>query len=73
MAAPRFYARADILKVVPRSYPTIWQWMREGRFPLGRQMGDKTVWFADEVDDWLRDLPVRKYKPIAKKTKKRAP
>ena len=45
-----------------RSYPTIWAWMRAGKFPRARIVGGKSMWLTSEVDAWLAALPVRKLK-----------
>ena len=44
------------------SYPTIWSWMRAGRFPRSRVVGGKSMWRSDEVQLWLDALPVRPLK-----------
>jgi predicted DNA-binding transcriptional regulator AlpA len=44
------------------SYPTLWSWMRAGRFPRSRVVGGKSMWRSDEIQCWLDDLPVRKLK-----------
>ena len=44
------------------SYPTLWSWMRAGRFPRSRVVGGKSMWRSDEVQAWLDALPVRRLK-----------
>jgi predicted DNA-binding transcriptional regulator AlpA len=44
------------------SYPTLWTWMRAGRFPRSRVVGGKSMWRSDEVQAWLDTLPVRRLK-----------
>jgi predicted DNA-binding transcriptional regulator AlpA len=44
------------------SYPTLWQWMRDGRFPRSRIVGGKSMWLSTEIDAWLAGLPVRPLK-----------
>jgi len=44
------------------SYPTLWSWMRAGRFPRSRVVGGKSMWRSDEVQLWLDALPVRPLK-----------
>jgi len=41
------------------SYPTLWSWMRAGRFPRSRVVDGKSMWRSDEVQVWLDALPVR--------------
>jgi predicted DNA-binding transcriptional regulator AlpA len=56
----------EILALTGVSFPTIWSWMRQGRFPRSRVVGagrsSKSVWLSNEVEAWLRELPVRKLK-----------
>jgi prophage regulatory protein len=60
-----FLSKAQVLKKVSATWPTVWKWCREGRFPKPRALGpNKTVWLEHEVNDWIRAQPIRKYKPI---------
>jgi predicted DNA-binding transcriptional regulator AlpA len=63
----RLLQRAEVLRLTGVSYPTLWQWMRAGKFPRARHFGKsrgkgKSVWRSDEIDQWLADLPVRRLK-----------
>jgi len=61
-----FLSKAQVLKKIPITAPTLWSWCREGKFPRPRAISpNKTVWLASEVDEWMRARPHRKYKPIA--------
>lgn len=55
---PRFLSKAEVLQKVGRTYPTLWQWMREGKFPRARQCGARSVWLAHEVDEWMLNVPL---------------
>jgi predicted DNA-binding transcriptional regulator AlpA len=36
------------------SFPTLWKWMRAGKFPRARTVGDlKSVWLDSEVEAWM--------------------
>jgi predicted DNA-binding transcriptional regulator AlpA len=59
---PRLLNRAEVVARVGVSFPTLWAWMRKGKFPRSRQIGNSSRWLSDEVDDFLRALPVRKLK-----------
>jgi predicted DNA-binding transcriptional regulator AlpA len=62
---PRLLRKRDILEISGVSYQTIWQWMRDGKFPRSRVTAGKsssTVWRSDEVQAWIDNLPVRKLK-----------
>jgi predicted DNA-binding transcriptional regulator AlpA len=64
----RLLTRAEVLQRVPVTFPTIWSWMREGKFPSARHMGVKTFWLESEVSAWIRGLPFREYKPLKQAT-----
>jgi prophage regulatory protein len=41
------------------SFPTIWKWMRAGKFPRARTIGDlKSVWLESEIQAWMSALPL---------------
>ena len=57
-------SKAQVLKKVPVTEPTLWAWVRAGKFPKPRDISpNKTVWVEAEVDAWIRAQPVRNYKP----------
>ena len=61
-----FLSKAQVLKKIPITAPTLWSWCREGKFPRPRAISDnKTVWIEAEVDAWMQARPLRTYKPIA--------
>jgi predicted DNA-binding transcriptional regulator AlpA len=58
----RLISQMEVCDRAGKTYPTIWQWIRDGRFPAGREVGGRTMWLESEVDDWMNGLPVRKLK-----------
>jgi len=59
-----FLSKAQILKKIPITGPTLWAWVRAGKFPRPRAISpNKTVWVAAEVDAWMQQRPFRSYKP----------
>jgi prophage regulatory protein len=58
----RLMTKAEVLAVANVSYPTIWQWQRDGKFPRSRVVGGQSMWRSDEVSAWLEGLPVRRLK-----------
>jgi prophage regulatory protein len=60
-----FLSKAQVLKKIPVTAPTLWAWVRKGKFPRPRAIFNKTVWVAAEVDAWMQARPHREYKPIA--------
>lgn len=61
--AVRLLTKAEVLDRVGLSFPTVWQWMREGKFPRSRVLSsNKSVWIEFEISKWIASLPVRKLK-----------
>jgi prophage regulatory protein len=59
-----FLSKAQVLKKVPVTPPTLWSWVRQGKFPKPRDISpNKTVWLESEVDAWIKAQPIRNYKP----------
>ena len=58
----RLLSRVEVLDRVGVSYPTLWGWMRAGRFPRSRELGGKVCWIASEVESWMKSLPKTRLK-----------
>jgi prophage regulatory protein len=59
-----FLSKQQVLKRIPITAPTLWSWVRAGKFPRPRAISpNKTVWLASEIDAWMRARPLRNYKP----------
>lgn len=58
----RLLSKAQVLARVPVTFPTLWAWQRQGRFPRARVVGGKSCWIESEVDAWIAALPVRPLK-----------
>jgi predicted DNA-binding transcriptional regulator AlpA len=54
--------KREVCTIVNATFPTIWQWMKDGKFPRSRIAGGRSVWRSDEIDAWLAGLPVRPLK-----------
>ena len=59
-----FLSKRQVLARIPITGPTLWHWSRTGKFPAPRFIGSRTVWIADEVDEWMRSRPRRNYKTV---------
>ena len=59
-----FLSKQQVLKKIPITAPTLWAWVRAGKFPRPRAIFNKTVWVAAEVDAWMQARPHREYKRI---------
>ena len=60
----RFINKKQMLARVGASYPSIWQWMREGKFPRSRELGGKAAWLESEIEAWIVNRPIRRLKAI---------
>src|SRR5262249_28285962 len=63
---PRLLTKAEGLKRVPFTHPTLWAWMRKGLFPGARQVFGKTCWVESEITAWIEGQPIRPFKGDAK-------
>jgi prophage regulatory protein len=55
-------SKAEVLSAVGVTYPTIWQWMNEGRFPRSVSIGARCAWRTCEIEAWIAALPLRELK-----------
>jgi predicted DNA-binding transcriptional regulator AlpA len=55
----RYIFKAEVIKLVGFTHPTLWRWMREDppAFPMSFDIGGKTAWRQDEVEAWLASRP----------------
>jgi predicted DNA-binding transcriptional regulator AlpA len=59
--------KSEVLRIAGDvSFPTIWQWMRDGKFPRSRVVGGQSMWLSSEIDEWLSNLPIRRIKGDAR-------
>jgi predicted DNA-binding transcriptional regulator AlpA len=58
----RLLDRHEVCAIVGVSYVTLWNWMREGRFPRSRVAGGKVKWLESEINDWVNSLPLSQLK-----------
>ena len=66
-APVRLLTKAEVLHIAGVSFPTLWSWMRAGKFPRARISAgggskSKSVWRSDEVEKWIDNLAVRPLK-----------
>ena len=60
--AVRLLSKPEVMAITGTSYPTIWQWMRDGKFPRSRIHGGRSMWLSTEIHDYLAGLPLRPLK-----------
>jgi predicted DNA-binding transcriptional regulator AlpA len=58
--AVRLLDKATVMAIASASFPTIWAWMRDDKFPRSRIVNGRSMWLSTEIDGWLAGLPVRK-------------
>jgi predicted DNA-binding transcriptional regulator AlpA len=58
----RLLSKAEVCHRVGKTFPTIWQWMQEGKFPRARDNHGVPGWLDSEVSAWIRGLPLKPYK-----------
>lgn len=55
------YATPPIAPLVPISRSTLWEWVKEGKFPKPVKLGPKTTgWRVADVRDWLEKFSLGK-------------
>jgi len=60
--ASTFLSKKEVLRRIPITGPTLWNWSRTGKFPAPRYIGSRTVWVESEVIAWMKSRPTRNYK-----------
>jgi predicted DNA-binding transcriptional regulator AlpA len=58
----RLISKPEVLDRVGVTFPTVWNWMRENKFPRSRMVNGKTVWLSSEIDQWIADRPASRLK-----------
>ena len=58
----RLLDKPEVMAIAGVSFPTIWTWMRDGKFPRSRIVGGKSMWLSTEIEAWIAALPVRRLK-----------
>jgi predicted DNA-binding transcriptional regulator AlpA len=58
----RLLSKHDVVAITGLSFPTLWAWMRDGKFPRSRIVGGKSMWLYSEIHAWVAALPVRPLK-----------
>jgi predicted DNA-binding transcriptional regulator AlpA len=54
--------KREVCTIVNATFPTIWKWMKVGKFPRSLAVSGRSMWRADEIDAWLTGLPIRPLK-----------
>jgi predicted DNA-binding transcriptional regulator AlpA len=59
---PRLLEKTEVCAIAGASFPTLWLWMRAGKFPLARVVGGKSKWLSSDIEAWMASLPIRRLK-----------
>jgi|SRR5258708_6755098 prophage regulatory protein len=55
---PRLLSRQEVVDRIGVTYPTLWAWMRAGRFPRSVHLSStKVAWFENEIEEYIASLP----------------
>jgi prophage regulatory protein len=60
---PRLIYKTEVCDRVGKTFAALWNWMRDGKFPMAREVGGQIAWLESEVDAWIENRPQRQYKP----------
>lgn len=59
----RLLTKGEVLELIGVTYPALWSWIRDGKFPPGRSIGfgkrGHVAWIEQEVFDWIASRPPR--------------
>jgi predicted DNA-binding transcriptional regulator AlpA len=59
----RLLTKGEVLALIGVSYPALWGWIRDGKFPAGRSIGfgkrSHVAWVESEVAEWIANRPLR--------------
>ena len=70
---PRLLSKAEVLRLVPVSYPSLWAWMKRGEFPRPRKLSpcsNRIGWVESEILEWMKNLPPQEFKDDEKDARK---
>jgi predicted DNA-binding transcriptional regulator AlpA len=60
----RLLYKHEVIELIGVTFPTIWNWMRAGCFPLSLEVGGRTAWYESEIALWLSSRPRSRIKPL---------
>ena len=53
----RLVSKEEVLQILGVTYPTVWRFVHEGKFPPGRYVGTRVFWRMSEVNAFIESLP----------------
>jgi predicted DNA-binding transcriptional regulator AlpA len=60
--AVRLLSKPEVLDRVEATFPSVWKWMQQGRFPRSRDVDGETRWLESEIDEWILSRPIKRLK-----------
>ena len=64
----RLIGKAEVIARLGISYQKIWMLMNEGRFPRSVALAEKSLWYEDEIDEFVASLPRKVLKSDRRQT-----
>jgi predicted DNA-binding transcriptional regulator AlpA len=58
----RLLDKAEVTRLVGRSFQCLWLWMQAGKFPRALDLHGRPVWRASDIAAWIEALPQRRFK-----------
>lgn len=58
----RLIGKAELVRLIGRSYPTLWLWQQRGILPRARSLRGRPVWLLGDIRHWISNLPVQRIK-----------
>jgi predicted DNA-binding transcriptional regulator AlpA len=60
--AVRLLGKPEVCAIANATFPSIWSWMRAGKFPRSRIVNGRSMWLSTDIDAWIAGLQVRPLK-----------
>jgi predicted DNA-binding transcriptional regulator AlpA len=58
----RLIGKRELVRLIGRSYPTLWLWQQRGILPRARSLRGRPVWLLGDIRHWISNLPVQRLK-----------
>jgi predicted DNA-binding transcriptional regulator AlpA len=59
-----FFYKQEVCRIVDRTWPQLWRWIRAGKFPKPRLHGGRPIWLQSDLDMYFAGLAECQYKPL---------
>jgi predicted DNA-binding transcriptional regulator AlpA len=65
---PKYLTKSEVLERVGFSYPAVWGWMNEGKFPRAFMVAGRLRWWEHEIFEWMSRQSRQRLKSDAEAT-----